>query len=193
MYVWVVHVSTCLFVCSHVYQSEWIWLHVWVLIHICVCECMRVCACVCVWYPPLSLLTLVFETRSLPQPWAYWLGRLARELQNSSCLKFSQVLGYTHSLTTTSSYIGVGIQTQIVILVQMWASPPTVEESSALVEFVLSTHLSKQIYSSLNIEYIYWMVSLRKMVQWEDSVSCILPDDSLFSWVQFLFEREWWS
>lgn len=79
---------------------------------------MNVGAEVDVKYPPLSLLTLVFETRSLPQPWAYWLGRLARELQNSSNLKFSQVLGYTHALATTSSYIGVGIQTQIVILVQ---------------------------------------------------------------------------
>lgn len=142
---WVVHVSTFLFVCMHVYQSGLICLSMYECscTYVCVSACECVCTCMCmnvgaevdVRYPLLSLLTLVFEIRSLPQPWAYWLGRLARELQNSSYLKFSQVLGYTHALATTSSFLhwcgdpNSDCHSCTRNTLSNEASPPTVEES----------------------------------------------------------------
>lgn len=144
LYMWV---HFCLFACMYINLGEYAYPCIWACecscAYVCVSACECVCTCMCmnvgaevdVRYPLLSLLTLFFEIRSLPQPWAYWLGRLARELQNSSYLKFSQVLGYTHALATTSSFLhwcgdpNSDCHSCTINTLSNEASPPTVEES----------------------------------------------------------------
>lgn len=75
------YVSYILYVCIHVY---------------CMCECVCLCACACacacsevdVRYSFLSLLMLLFEAGTFPEPKAHWLDRLT----------WHEVLGiYLHS------------------------------------------------------------------------------------------------